>query len=68
MKEICIDVTGCRALGDTLCATPVVKKISQTYNKKVSIISHHSEIFSNLPYVDKNFQYNPDLFMLKAND
>ena len=62
MKEICIDVTGCRALGDTLCATPVVKKISQTYNKKVSIISHHSEIFSNLPYVDKNFQYNPELF------
>lgn len=62
MKEICIDVTGCRALGDTLCVTPVVKKISQTYNKKVSIISHHSEIFSNLSYVDKNFQYSPDLF------
>ena len=61
MKEICIDVTGCRALGDTLCVTPTVRKISQTYNKKVSVISHHSEIFEGLPYVEKSYQYSPDL-------
>ena len=61
MKEICIDITGCRALGDTICATPVVKKISQTYNNQVSVISHHSEIFSNLPYVKDSFQYTSEL-------
>ena len=68
MKEICIDVTGCRALGDTICVTPLVKKISQTYNKKLSVISHHSEIFKNLPYVDKNFQYDSELFETIKND
>lgn len=62
MKEICIDITGCRALGDTLCSTPLVRKISKTYEKKVSVISHHTEIFSNLPYVDNNFEYTPELF------
>jgi len=61
MKEICIDVTGCRALGDTLCVTPTVRKISQTYNKKISVISHHSEIFEGLPYVEKSYQYTSDL-------
>jgi hypothetical protein len=62
MKEICIDVTGCRALGDTLCATPVVKKISNTYNKKVSVVSHHPKLFTNLSYVENSFEYNPKLF------
>lgn len=68
MKDICIDVTGCRALGDTLCVIPVVKKISQTYNQKISIISHHSEIFKNLPYIDKNFQYNSEIFEQIKNE
>lgn len=68
MKDICIDVTGCRALGDTLCATPVVKKISETYNKKVFVVSHHSEIFQNLSYVEKSYQYNPELLNELTND
>lgn len=68
MKEICIDVTGCRALGDTLCATPVIRKLSRTYNKKVSVISHHSEIFQNLPYVEKSYQYSPELLNGLTND
>jgi len=62
MKEICIDITGCAALGDTLCATPVVRKISKTYNRKVSVISHHPDLFKNSPYVDKNFKYNDELY------
>ena len=60
MKDICIDVTGCRALGDTLCATPVVKKISNAYNKPICVISNHYELFENLPYVEKSFQNNED--------
>lgn len=61
MKEICIDITGGMGLGDTLCATPVVRKISKSYNKKVSVISHHSDLFKNLPYVENNYQYSPEL-------
>jgi ADP-heptose:LPS heptosyltransferase len=58
MKNICVDVTGCRALGDTLCATPVVRKLSEVYNQKMVVISHHSKIFEGLPYVEQSLQYD----------
>lgn len=61
MKKICIDLSGCRALGDTLCATPTIRKISKSYNSKVSVISHHQEIFYNLPYIENSFQYSSKL-------
>jgi len=68
MKNICIDVTGCRALGDTLCVTPVVRKICQTYDKKVTVISHHPELFSNSPYVENSFGYDTTILnWLKDN-
>ena len=68
MKEICIDITGGMGLGDTLCATPLVRKISKSYNKKVSVISHHHEIFKNLPYVDRSYPYTESVYEhLKAN-
>ena len=61
MKEICIDLTGGRALGDTLCATPVIRKISKTYNKKVSVISYHPELFKNNPHVSISYNFSIDL-------
>jgi ADP-heptose:LPS heptosyltransferase len=67
MKEICINIVGGMGLGDTLCATPLVRKISKSYNKKVSVISHHSDIFKNLPYVSNNYQYTPELYEEIAN-
>lgn len=51
MKDICLDITGCRALGDALCATPLIRKLYNSYNKKVSVITHMTELFSNNPYV-----------------
>jgi ADP-heptose:LPS heptosyltransferase len=62
MKKICVDLTACRALGDTLCATPTLRKISKSYNNKISVISHHQEIFYNLPYIENTFQYSPEIF------
>jgi ADP-heptose:LPS heptosyltransferase len=62
MKEICLNIAGCPALGDTLCATPVLRKISETYNRKVHVISHHPGLFKNSPYVDKNFKYTDEEF------
>lgn len=61
MKKICVDLTACRALGDTLCATPTLRKISNSYNNKISVISHHQEIFYNLPYIENTFQYSPEI-------
>ena len=61
MKKICVDLTACRALGDTLCATPTLRKISNSYNNKISVISHHQEIFYNLPYIENTFQYSHNI-------
>ena len=55
MKNVCIDVLGCRALGDTLAVTPTLKKLYNSYGKKISISTHHPEIFENNPYVDNIF-------------
>lgn len=61
MKEICVDLFGSRALGDTLCATPLIRKLSESYGKKISVITHHTEIFKNLPYIENNFPFSYEL-------
>ena len=55
MKDVCIDVLGCKALGDTLAVTPTLRKLYKSYGKKISIATHHPEIFENNPYVDHIF-------------
>ena len=62
MKEICINIAGCNSLGDTLCATPVVRKVSKSYNRKVHVISKHPDLFKNSPYVDRNITYTDEEF------
>ena len=52
MKKVCIDVSGARALGDSLCVTPTLRKLYQSYDQKISIITHHPELFNGNPYVD----------------
>ena len=51
MKDVCVDVLGCRALGDTLSVTPTLRKLYKSYGKKISIATHHPGIFENNPYV-----------------
>jgi ADP-heptose:LPS heptosyltransferase len=65
MKEICLDITGCRALGDTLCATPTIRKLYKSYNKKISVITNISELFQNNPYVENVFEGSVDRESLK---
>jgi ADP-heptose:LPS heptosyltransferase len=52
MKKVCLDVSGARALGDTLASTPTLRKLYHSYNQKISIITHHPHLFLNNPYVD----------------
>lgn len=52
MKDVCIDVLGCRALGDTLAVTPILRKLYNSYNKKISVATHHPYLFSTNPYVN----------------
>jgi ADP-heptose:LPS heptosyltransferase len=55
MKDVCLDITGCMALGDTLCATPTIRKLYNSYNKKISIITNIPVLFYNNPYVNEIF-------------
>jgi ADP-heptose:LPS heptosyltransferase len=61
MKKVCLDVLGCRALGDTLAVTPTLRKLHNTYGQKISVMTHHPYLFSNNPYVDVvyNELFNP---------
>jgi ADP-heptose:LPS heptosyltransferase len=52
MKNVCIDLSGSRALGDTLSATPTIRKLFNSYDRKISVITHHPYLFTNNPYVD----------------
>jgi len=44
--------TASLAIGDCISATPTIRKLSETYNRKVAVFSHHPDIFSRLPYVE----------------
>ncbi len=65
MKEICLDITGCRALGDTLCATPTIRKLYNSYNKKISVITNIPDLFLTNPYVENIFDNSVDREILK---
>lgn len=60
MKKVCVDVLGARALGDTLCVTPTLRKLHHTYNQKISVITHHPDLFHTNPYVDNIFNESND--------
>jgi ADP-heptose:LPS heptosyltransferase len=53
MKKICLDLSECRALGDTISSTPVLRKLYISYNQKITVVSNYLEIFKNNPYVEK---------------
>lgn len=56
MKKVCIDLSP-RAIGDSLCVTPLLRKLNHFYSQKISILTHHIELFQNNPYVDSIYQY-----------
>ena len=67
-KEIFLDLTECRALGDTICSTPTLRKLSETYQQKVVVITNYPEIFKNNPYVKKVYNENAiDIEYVKTN-
>lgn len=68
VKDIFLDLSECRALGDTLCSTPVIRKLYESYEKKINIISNYPELFSKNPNVNKNYSPNSiNLDFVKSN-
>lgn len=45
------------AMGDLICATPTIKKLSEIYQSKITVISNHPYLFKNCPYIDKSIKY-----------
>jgi len=43
----------CTNLGDVLCSTPVIRKLSGLYNTKLNIINDAPEVLQNSPYINK---------------
>jgi len=41
------------ALGDTICSTPILRKLSQVYEEKFDVATFFPQVFKNSPYVKK---------------
>jgi ADP-heptose:LPS heptosyltransferase len=58
MKPVYLDLTESRAIGDAICATPTIKKLYESYQQKINVISDHTDIFKKNPYVDRYYKSN----------
>lgn len=58
MKPICLDLSLCNGLGDTLAATPVIRKLHSSYSKKITLITKFPELFKNNSNVEKTYSPN----------
>lgn len=58
-KEVIIKLNGF-AFGDTVCATPTIRKMAQSYQKKMIVSSRKPFLFEHNPYV--KFHINLDDF------
>lgn len=67
-KNIVLNLSDCYAIGDTLSSTPTLRKLFESYNKKIYVVTHFPEIFDNNPYVEKTYNANSiNLEFLKQN-
>lgn len=57
-KKVLLNLSDCYAMGDTLCSTPTVRKLSESYGVKIYIVTHFPEIFDNNPFVEKTYHAN----------
>lgn len=56
MKPICLNLSECPALGDLICATPTIRKLSESYKQKIIVVSPMPELFKNLDYVEASYK------------
>jgi len=46
------------SLGDTICSTPILKKLSESYGEKFHVATQVPEVFFNNPYVKKIINFD----------
>ena len=45
-------------MGDTLCSTPTLRKLYESYGRKIVVVTHFPEIFDSNPCVEKVYHTN----------
>lgn len=48
------------AMGDAICATPTIKKISESYGQKIDVMAVRSDIFIGNPNIENILEYKND--------
>lgn len=56
MKPVCLNLSECNGLGDLICSTPAIKVLSESYGKKITVLSKMPELFKMNPNVEKSFK------------
>jgi autotransporter strand-loop-strand O-heptosyltransferase len=54
------------SVGDILCSTPSIRKLSNAYGEKIDVVTNNAEIFENNPYVNHILSWHQDIKKLKA--
>ena len=68
MKPVCLNLSECNGLGDLICATPTIKKLSESYGRKITILSQMPELFKMNPYVEKSYKNSSiDMEYIQSN-
>lgn len=58
MKKVLLNLSECYAMGDTLCSTPTLRKLYESYGRKITVVTHFPEIFDSNPCVEKVYHTN----------
>ena len=68
------DLSECYSMGDALCSTPTIKKVSEAYGCKLNLITKHPELFKHNPYIKNtyhpesiNFDYLRENFLIHSS-
>lgn len=56
MNPVCLNLSECNGLGDLICSTPTIKKLSEYYEQPITIISKMPELFKMNPYVKESYK------------
>lgn len=59
-KKILVKVP-CPAMGDSLCATPTIKKIYESYGHKIDVMAVRTDVFENNPYIENLLKYENEV-------
>ena len=52
----------CSAMGDSLCATPTIKKISESYGHKIDVMAVRTDVFENNPYIENLLEFEEEVY------